>query len=211
MPAEYMTEGLPDFHKFHKIQRMMRDFVFTEKIDGSNGCIHVSEDGKILAGSRNGWLTDKDNFGFKEWVTQNSDELILLGPGNHYGEWWGRGINRNYGLQDRKFTLFNPHRYDVAKLPTCVSGVIPVLWIGPIAMASMVIERLQESGSRVAPGFMNPEGIVAQHISGGERFKFTFGSDGAKGGVCDYGNHFQPLNWNEEKSDGLSTTSEATV
>lgn len=76
----------------------------------------------VWAGSRNRWLAPgvgkdakNDNFEFARWVKDNAAELVkLLGPGRHYGEWWGRKIGRAYGLQTRRFSLFNVSIYGKA-------------------------------------------------------------------------------------------------
>ena len=52
----------------------------------------------ILAGSRKKRLDTSskgDNFGFAKWVRANGEELIRLGEGIHYGEWYGLDIIRN--------------------------------------------------------------------------------------------------------------------
>lgn len=38
-------------------------------------------------------------------------ELLKLGKGYHYGEWWGKGIQRGYGLEEKRFSLFNVSRW----------------------------------------------------------------------------------------------------
>jgi len=68
----------------------------------------------VLAGSRSRWLQPgkQDNFGFAGWVAANAEALVaLLGPGRHFGEWWGGGIQRKYGLGAKRFSLFNVSRY----------------------------------------------------------------------------------------------------
>jgi hypothetical protein len=111
-----------DFKEFPKMPRLSREIIVTEKIDGTNAQVAVVEldgysapgavwegDGlAIYAGSRTRWITPKaDNFGFAAWVRDNAEELATLGPGNHFGEWWGAGIQRRYGLTDKRFSLFN--------------------------------------------------------------------------------------------------------
>lgn len=82
--------SLPEHKPFPKIPRYLRDVVVTEKLDGTNGLVYVSDDGVVTAGSRNRWITPEsktsDNFGFAAWVAANADELAKLGPGFHYGE-----------------------------------------------------------------------------------------------------------------------------
>ena len=68
-----------EFQPFPKIPRLNREIVITEKIDGTNGVIHVADDLTVTAGSRNRWLTiEKDNFGFAKWVAENAEELAEL-------------------------------------------------------------------------------------------------------------------------------------
>src|SRR5512133_2019075 len=104
-----------EFQSFGKISRLSRDMVITEKIDGTNGCIYIGEDGEFLVGSRTRWITPEcDNHGFARWAYDHKDELVLgLGPGRHYGEWWGSGIQRGYDLPkgEKRFSLFNVHRW----------------------------------------------------------------------------------------------------
>src|SRR6185436_16764358 len=98
----------PEFKPFPKIARLSREIVVTEKIDGTNAQVYITDEGEIFAGSRNKWLTAQDdNFGFAKWVEYNKEELLKLGPGQHFGEWWGAGIQRRYNLNTKKFSLFN--------------------------------------------------------------------------------------------------------
>jgi hypothetical protein len=102
------------FVGFPKMARLSREVVVTEKIDGTNACVFISEDGEFLVGSRTRWITpEQDNHGFAAWAYANKDDLLLLGPGTHFGEWWGSGIQRGYGLQkgEKRFSLFNTLRW----------------------------------------------------------------------------------------------------
>src|SRR4051812_4307796 len=103
----------PQFQAFPSIARLFRECVVTEKIDGTNGVVHVSDDGlTVTAGSRSRWITpEADNFGFARWVAEHAEELRALGPGFHFGEWWGSGIQRRYGLDEKRFSLFNVGRW----------------------------------------------------------------------------------------------------
>ena len=104
---------IPEFAGFPKMARLSRDIVITEKIDGTNAQIYITKEGEIRAGSRNRWITPADdNFGFAQWVESNRDQLLELGPGRHFGEWWGSGIQRGYGMEkgEKKFSLFNAVR-----------------------------------------------------------------------------------------------------
>lgn len=171
---------MSEFVKFEKVARLSRDIVITEKIDGTNAQIFIDEDGNIQAGSRNRYITpDNDNFGFARWVEDNKDELLKLGPGRHFGEWWGSGIQRRYGLDEKRFSLFNVLRWaNNPDLPKCCH-VVPVLYEGPFITENVdgILVELAESGSVAAPGFDNPEGIMVYHTASRVMFKKTIDND----------------------------------
>lgn len=167
-----------EFPEFRKIPRLTREIVITEKIDGTNGVIHIGEDGSFLVGSRTRWITpEDDNFGFAAWAHKNRDELMTLGEGTHYGEWWGSGIQRNYGLTEKRFSLFNVHRW-ANERPACCH-VVPTLWEGMFDTGKIqeALDDLQFSGSKAAPGFKNPEGVIVYHKAGNLLFKKTLEKD----------------------------------
>ena len=186
-----------EFREFSSIARLSREMVVTEKIDGTNAQVHVTEDGQVLAGSRNRWITpEADNFNFARWVKENEEELRQLGPGSHYGEWWGSGIQRGYGLEkgEKRFSLFNVARWAderdrdkyPADRPAC-SSVVPILHRGlfDTAVVNAQLTLLGAVGSQAAPGFMRPEGVVVFHAASGQLFKKTLDkNDGHKGGVA---------------------------
>jgi hypothetical protein len=180
-----------EFIEFNKISRLSRECVITEKIDGTNAQIFIGEDGEFLVGSRTRWLQpENDNFGFAKWATLHKEELLLLGPGRHFGEWWGNGIQRGYGLQngDKRFSLFNVNRWgefrDMEKYPIdrpACCGVVPVLRNGifDTDMVRDALFHLERDGSSAAPGFMKPEGVVIFHTASGTLFKKTIEKDDA--------------------------------
>ena len=176
----------PDFQEFTKIYRLRRPVIITEKIDGTNASVWVPEDDTepLCAGSRNRWITpEADNMGFARWVKANEAELRKLGPGLHYGEWMGLGIQRGYGLKEKRFYLFNVGRWNEENRPACCH-IVPKLAEFPtldIALIETMLEALQIGGSRAAPGFMKPEGIVVFHEQSGYMFKVTLDGDGHKG------------------------------
>ncbi len=189
--ASEVAVTLPPFEPFPSISRLSRGMVVTEKIDGTNAQVFVSEDGIVRAGSRNRWITPTDdNFGFARWVAEHEDELRLLGPGRHYGEWWGLGIQRNYGLTEKRFSLFNVGRWgdheatpDRPARPACCH-VVPVLrlWIFDVTVVDAVLAELAAKGSVAAPGFMKPEGVVVFHAQSRTLYKKTLDhNDGHKG------------------------------
>ena len=191
---------IPEHQQFPKIPRFNREIIITEKIDGTNAVIHIDEDGLVLAGSRKRWITpENDNFGFAAWVQEHEDELQELGPGFHYGEWWGYGIQRGYGLDHKRFSLFNVQRWrsshsiieyplnellpDRVLAPYCCH-VVPVLYTltSPDAIqCAGVLNLLSEHGSHAASDFMKPEGIVIYHTSARQLFKMTIENDEPKG------------------------------
>jgi len=168
------------FVEFDKIPRLNRECVVTEKIDGTNACIVVDEDGSVRAQSRTQIITpDDDNFGFARWVHDNVEALrAALGPGHHFGEWWGLGIQRNYGLTEKRFSLFNVARWEGAPLPARVH-VVPVLWRGKFSTEAIhaAADLLRVNGSSAAPGFMKPEGVVVWHEAARTMFKMTLERD----------------------------------
>ena len=169
-----------EFQTFTKIARLSREIVVTEKIDGTNGLIAIGEDGEFQVGSRNQWITpEKDNAGFARWAYEHKDELMALGVGFHYGEWWGQGIQRGYGLKEKRFSLFNTSRWsDDTVRPACCH-VVPVLYTGMFDTTKIeaVLEHLSYYGSIAAPGFMKPEGVVIFHTAGNLYFKKTIEGD----------------------------------
>ncbi len=183
------------FEGFPKMGRWSRDILITEKIDGTNAQIYILDDGvTMLVGSRTRWITpgkNNDNMGFAGWAYENRDELLKLGPGRHYGEWWGAGIQRKYGMDKKVFSLFNSLRWTDDVRPSCVS-VVPVLYHGPNTpgVVESITMELADNGSKAAPGFMDPEGVVIFHIAGNVGFKKTIvGDEKPKGGVRDADNN----------------------
>ena len=195
-----MTIENTEFFGFPKMARLSREMRITEKIDGTNSQLLITKDNRILVGSRTRWITPSDdNHGFAKWVRENKEELLMLGPGRHFGEWWGNGINSGYGLKkgDNRFSLFNTIRWvlhgetpqiisnpnpniieyqDV--LPKCC-GLVPELYRGMFDTNKIneILEQLKEHGSYTAPGFMHPEGIIIFHVAGNVGFKKTIEKD----------------------------------
>ena len=193
------------FQGFPKIPRWSRDILVSEKIDGTNACVVVTEDGQVLAQGHTRFITpESDNYGFAAWVRDHAEELKGLGPGRHFGEWWGRGINRNYGQTERHFSLFNVSRWDKHTFelleadkfrndmesapsytpPPACCRVVPVLDHGLLSEIAIeeCLDCLAADGSVAAEGWMKPEGIVIFHTASGHLFKKTLENDAkAKG------------------------------
>lgn len=209
------------FEEFKKIPRLFRDCTITEKIDGTNGQILIQDvmdaswspagepwinplltierDRRyhVWAGSRNRFVypgKGTDNSGFAAWVLANAEALFeILGPGRHYGEWWGQGINRGYGLKEKRFSLFNTAKWapilkehalradilhPTRPLPPGL-GVVPVLYEGPFKTSEVedCLFQLRSFGSRAVPNFLDPEGVVVYHHAAGAYFKATIKND----------------------------------
>jgi hypothetical protein len=186
------VETLVEFTSFQKIARLTRECIITEKIDGTNGQILITEDKQFYVGSRSMWILTPadaylpDPFGFARWALVHKDELIeKLGPGAHFGEWWGQGIQRKYGLAEKRFSLFNTTRWsDPAVRPSCCH-VVPVLYQGVFetSMVEAAVGSLKVCGSQAAPGFMKPEGVVIYHTAAKALFKKTIEKDEEPKGV----------------------------
>lgn len=176
-----------EFKAYKKTPRVDKlTFTISEKIDGTNAVLYVhhphfgevlngtEKPPFILAGSRSKWLLQEpgkpndDNHGFGRWVKDNEEELMKLPQGYHYGEWYGKGINRAYGLKDRRFMLFNFNRYvklkeenqlpSVVELETVLADNVSFEHLNQIG--AQVAARLIQGGSVHVPGFRSTEGII---------------------------------------------------
>ena len=188
------------FEKWKSIPRLNKEVIVTEKLDGTNAQIHIfdhrseagvyeipsecvlaQEDNLLMcAASRSRYISvEDDNFGFAKWVQDNHEDLFKLGPGRHYGEWWGVGIQRGYGLSERRLSMFNPRWAEQG--PECVDST-PIIATGTeiTLLADYAMSKLAEEGSFAAPGFMDPEGIVVYHSAANQMFKTTFEYDEGK-------------------------------
>lgn len=189
-----------EFEEFPKIARLKRECMISEKIDGTNAQILIAKRSEVdtakwatpwlpvphdelvmAAGSRSRYITpNDDNYGFAKWVLDHADELWTLGEGHHYGEWWGQGIQRKYGLNEKRFSLFNAWRWndENPNRPPCCH-VVPNLYTGPFSTDATgdALETLREFGSKAAPGFMKPEGIIIYLSAARTYFKQTLEKD----------------------------------
>lgn len=195
-----------EFTPYPKTPRFKRDVVITEKLDGTNAQVVItfepldarfSPDTKdviaiqesslprhsyfMRAGSRTRWITPgkaTDNYGFAAWCRENADELFNLGEGQHFGEWYGQGIQRGYGLDHRRFALFNTARWGVhnQNTPRCCH-VVPLLGVVSVADVDRVVNELAFDGSRAVPGFPSPEGVIAYHTASKQNFKVLIEND----------------------------------
>ncbi|MFE3409438.1 RNA ligase family protein [Streptomyces mirabilis] len=199
-----------EFAEWPKTQRLFRDITVTEKLDGTNAGIHISAvsdmyeaasqypaesyslvvDGVryvVSAQSRKRLISPgktTDNYGFAGWVYDNADALVrVLGEGLHFGEWGGQGIQRGYGLDHKRFSLFNTARY-VDQFPMLENGmelergwvdVVPMLYQGPndTDEVKAQLNSLAKYGSVAAPGWPTPEGVCVYHSASRQVLKAT--------------------------------------
>lgn len=196
-----------EFEPWPKIPRYGKGSVIvTEKLDGTNAqinivpypknlsyievaaiastCVAVVNGFIVYAGSRKRYITpEDDNYGFASWVYDNVDDIIKLGEGRHFGEWYGAGIQRRYGLNDKRFALFNTQRWGPhnPNTPECCEAV-PILYQGDWT-ANVVDEcmrDLKSYGSIAVSGFMQPEGIITYNTATRLLTKSTFESPNGK-------------------------------
>lgn len=191
---------MTDFVEFPKIARLSRLCVISEKIDGTNAQVNIRLESEgpfevgvdircvgpadetvyVRAGSRARWLSMRDdNYGFARWVHNNAHELARLGLGAHFGEWWGLGIQRSYGQDRKRFSLFNTHRWADASVRPACCDVVPILYSGifDTKVVEIALDQLSELGSMAAPGFMRPEGVIVYHEASRTYFKKTLHKD----------------------------------
>jgi hypothetical protein len=200
------------FIEFKKIPRLSREVIVTEKIDGSNGQIYIVKEEELtsiddyffieehllarkdnllmFAGSRNRWLQigkQNDNMGFATWVKENAEELFQLGEGCHFGEYYGKSIQRGYGLDHKRFALFNVSKWanqneplaeEQSYCPKCCE-VVPTLYVGDFDTQKIyeALVMLKWDGSRAVPGYTLPEGIIIFHTASGHYYKKTVEND----------------------------------
>ena len=176
-----------EFTEFPKVARLRREVVITEKLDGTNAAVVVTDEGEVFAQSRTLMITPQtDNHGFANWVYANAKALAeQLGAGVHFGEWWGMGIQRKYNLTQKRFSLFNVHMwhtespdYQCVEAPLCfVVPTIAMLDKFDTNLIDKALADLKVHGSYASEGFMNPEGIVIFHSQNSALFKVTYEYD----------------------------------
>lgn len=172
-----------EFREWPKIPRgQNEEITITEKIDGTNACVVIGDDGKFLGcQSRNKIITpNSDNMGFATWAEKNKIELEKLGPGYHYGEWAGPGIQQNkHKLETKKFFLFNSQRWsNNTDRPSCCD-VVPVLFEGEYKydVPQLIMGLLMNEAKKMN---YEPEGIVIWFHKTRRYEKHTFKNQNGK-------------------------------
>lgn len=215
--SEVQYDGRYDFKAWPKTPRLANELMhITEKIDGSNACIVIlpfdpaydvfeasqnftlvtvaGEDYKVAAQSKGRYLFDekgKDNFNFARWVQENIIELVrTLGYGRHYGEWWGSGIQRGYGLVngERRFSLFDTRRWghqsegyeSIVNSKVINIDVVPELYHGAVDLAQIneILRILDMDGSQVVESYQKAEGVIVNFALSRVSYKAFIDDDG---------------------------------
>ena len=164
-------------HQFKRLRRsaLFRDVTISEKIDGTNAQVFVvAEDrgrrqpGRGLGGSLRKRTTSVSRRGSPIMLTScasSAQDVISA-------EWYGRGIQRRYGLQDRRFALFNSCT-DGPRSARRAAAIVPVLTTRTMGadVVSECLETLRSGGSLARSGFHAPGGIVIYHHASGGMFR----------------------------------------
>ena len=159
---------------------------------------------QVRFGSRNRYITfNNDNAGFanffRHYETKLKDiakDIIVAAnseasqtnekptegyPFRIYGEWFGRGIQRDYGLKDKFFMPFS-YFYAEKLIEYQVPNIITpnVMYTGKFSMevVNTCMQQLKLNGSGLVKDYKQPEGIVIFFPKYNFRLKETF--DGAK-------------------------------
>jgi hypothetical protein len=197
---------MPEFTEWPKTHRLYRTIIVSEKLDGTNAALHIEKLGdvshitiadessvrvgsdvyRVTAQSRKRLIypgkgpdgTSLDNYGFAAWCQANAARLVeTFGQGLHFGEWWGKGINRGYGIEGRRFSLFNTdkHKGLCAEIGGVVVEPVPVMYQGMFSDESIkgALADLAYNGSVAAPGFLDPEGVCVFHSQTRSVWKVT--------------------------------------
>lgn len=197
-----------EFQAFEKIGSLKKiDMAVTQKIHGTNAAVYIYEYTStngisheprigIRCQSRSRFIfPGDDNYGFASFVEINKQEFIrLLGPGLHFGEWAGPGINSGEGLTQKTFVLFDWWKFPPERQLPPQTTVVPLLYSGPFNLEVLegLATNLKSYGSKLVPGFMRPEGMVIQVL--GQRIKQVFAPEETQ--------WTQPSKTKSEKVDG---------
>jgi hypothetical protein len=205
---------MPKLKRFGVTPELFGDVTLCEQIDGHAIGIHIealkaNPDGEVgvkpgdvlfygAGGNANFyrvWVQNRqrivtpdqhDVHGVASWARAHAAQLAeTLGPGIHFGEWWGYKICRGYGLGpgDRRFSLYNTARWgfiDGTQVPSLYTQ--PVLWEGNFlegwATIRNEMDGLLNHGSVASPGYRHPAGVVLYHHSADVMMQHTFKTEG---------------------------------
>jgi hypothetical protein len=82
-----------------------------KKIDGTNAQICITEEGEFFS-----WIAYRLDYCRKRIITgllggqtKNKEELLKLGVGSHFGEWWGQGVQTYLRFKKKSGFRFSIH------------------------------------------------------------------------------------------------------
>lgn len=162
--------------------------------EGEQAALYAQSRRRLIAPGKS-----TDNHGFAAWVRHYAAPLAaILGPGLHFGEWYGRGIQRGYGIEKEEghngkfFALFNVGRWQDKNhndLVTfgAVPGLTTVPWLaeastlgaGAVDTALRLLDRSGSYATGTGPRHEPAEGVVVYHAHSNTLFKQTFENDEA--------------------------------
>lgn len=176
-----VDEHQPEFKAYGKTPRLNKVIHISEKLDGTNGAIIISKDGRVAAQSRNRIVTpgkSTDNHGFASFVYERAGALRdALGVGHHYGEFVGRKIGRGYDV-DKTFYLFNPRHAEAVRDVDNLEIVPQLLAWGNFNSAAIdgALQGLVDHGSYIDQN-QRPEGIIVFHSASKQVYKVLTDAD----------------------------------
>lgn len=202
LEAMEKADTMGEFKSWGSTPRENKNKTITEKIDGTNACLVITN-GKVIAQSRKRIITpEDDNYGFARWAYENAGALMdTLGYGYHYGEWYGEGIQKNpLGIEGKRFALFHPTKYNEGNgyILEKVDGLetVPLLhhgqcdvWTIPNIMQDLDTYGSKVKGAKTTPVYIpgtdefffnqaaRPEGIIIWNNETRTRTKMLLDND----------------------------------
>lgn len=197
------TVSYPSFSSIERLENIY--CVISEKIDGTNGLIQIDykydwngqryDDHLVQFGSRNRYITTTDdNAGFANYFTPHiasictlAESLINYGDNDNpkqdwpiyiYGEWFGKGIQRGYGLDEKYFMPFSSFYAEhmiKAGIPNIMMPNIMYTGKFSLEVVDNCMNRLTSGGFHtLITNYDYPEGVVIYFPKYNFRLKQTF-------------------------------------
>lgn len=184
---QHETIAPDEFKSWGKIARPNRNIIsITEKMDGTNSCISIYGGEIHAVQSRKRLITPNadgqqtDNFGFAQWVEENTDMLLRLGDGRHYGEWCGPGIQQNpHNLEEKQLFLFNVGRFKDGLPEGVPAKLVRQMYFGAYS-EDAINDSMQLLLDEAAGTAMKPEGVIVHFVEFDGRIKYTFENQDGK-------------------------------
>ena len=101
----------PRVHNMLKAVDYKIPYSFKIKLHGTNACVRIESDGKVVAQKRSSDIpSNSDNAGFRAWVESQESYFATLAQSDKvvylYGEWCGPGIQSNVACSETKTKMF---------------------------------------------------------------------------------------------------------